>query len=483
MPPLPATAIIGSIDPMPQTDTPRPFLIRESWMSRLWLPALPAALLFSAAFYYMLPLAAPEEARTGAALALGTAAALLLVYRQKREHLARHIAEAELLGFSWTVKGCLWNPAGAPELRLHLPQGDPEEDRLLADLVKICGHPYGDARRLLRRAGGPALAAAAAITLGLGKAPWLMPFLAPLFGLAALVFLLSRGEALFDRLERGLSAREALATLSTEADYRQWNFLSLEAKRDLAGRLPAMKEAIDRVLRGEAGLAAGSAVLEVGAAGGFLWKHIPGELRENWTQAEKDPHAALYARRHCNGARFHLADVKSLPFPAASFDAVVGLECFDSLSLEDLGRFLAEAARVLKPGGRLVHLKDFPDWPGSAIAARLNAFGLRALRREPVSLDGKLELRFVPLGAADIEELARAAGREAGPTAPYARALATVYSAGADSDRRFRLPMFVSALALRETFLAAGFELVSDSLGPGAGRPEVMAHIVARRPA
>ena len=43
--------------------------------------------------------------------------------------------------------------------------------------------------------------------------------------------------------------------------------------------------------------------------------------------------------------------------------------------------------------------------------------------------------------------------------------------------------MFVSALALRETFLAAGFELVSDSLGPGAGRPEVMAHIVARRPA
>ena len=100
-----------------------------------------------------------------------------------------------------------------------------------------------------------------------------------------------------------------------------------------------------------------------------------------------------------------------------------------------------------------------------------------------MSLDRKLNLGFAPLDAADIEELARAAGRETGPTAPYARVLAAIYSAGADSDRRFRLPMFVSALALRETFLAAGFEPVSDSLGPDAGRPEVMAHIVARRPA
>jgi SAM-dependent methyltransferase len=468
---------------MTQNSAPRPFIIREGWMARLWLAALPGALLFSMPFYFMLPLAAPEAVKAGAALALGTAASLLLVYRQKREHLARHIAEAELLGFGWTVKGCLWNPAGAPELRLNLPPGDPEEDRLLAGLVKISGHPYGHARRLLRRAGGPALGAAAVMALVLGKAPGLMPLLTPLFGLAALVFLLSWGEALFARLERGLSTAEALSAFSPESSYLQWNLLSLEAKREAAGRVPAMRETISRVLRGEAGLSSGSAVLEVGAAGGFLWKHIPEELRANWTQAERDPHACLYARRHGNGVRWQLADVKSLPFPDASFDAVVGLECFDSLSLEDLGRFLAEAARVLKPGGRLVHLKDFPDWPGTALAGRFNAFGLRALRLEPVSLDRKLNLGFAPLDAADIEELARAAGRATGPTAPYARVLAAIYSAGADSDRRFRLPMFVSALALRETFLDAGFEPVSDSLGPDAGRPEVMAHIVARRPA
>lgn len=464
---------------MTKTAAPPPFLIKENWMSRLWLAALPAVPFFAAPFYYMLPLAAPDKAKTGAALALGAASALLLVYRLKREHLARHIAEAELLGFRWAVKGGLWNPAGAPELRLDLPRGDPEEDRLLAGLVKIAGHSYGLSRRRLKLARGPALAIAAVIALALGRHNGLMPVLAPVFGLAALVFLLSWGETLFDRLEQGLSTAEALASFSPEGSYLQWNFLSLEAKRELAGRLPAMRTEISRVLREEAGLSPGAAVLEVGAAGGFLWKHIPTELRANWTQAEKDPHASLYARRHGNGAGWHLADVKALPFPGASFDAVVGLECFDSLSLEDLALFLPEAARVLKPGGRLVHLKDFPDWPGTALAGRFNAFGLRVLRREPVSLDREAKLRFAPLGAADIAELSLAAPRESGPAAPYARVLAAIYAAGTGSDPRFRVPMFVSALALREAFLSAGFR----PAGGPPGRAAVMTHIVALKPA
>lgn len=467
---------------MTQTAAPRPFVISETWMPRLWLAALPAALLFAAAFYYMLPLAAPERVKVGAALALGTAAALLLVYRQKRQHLARHATEAQLLGFSCAVKGSLWNPAGAPELTLDKPLGDPEEDRLLASLVKLAGPDYGRAARPLKRAGAPALYLAAAAALAVSRFPQLLPALAPVFGLAALVFLVSRAETLLDKLELYLARAEALASLSAEAKYRQWNFLSLEAKRELAGRLPAMRKTISRVLLAEAGLSSGSAVLEVGAAGGFLWKHIPQQLRAGWTQAEKDPCASLYARRHGNGERFHLADVKTLPFPAASFDAVVGLECFDSLSLEDLAHFLPEAARVLKPGGRLVHLKDFPDWPGSTLAGRFNAFGLRALRREPVSQDRKLNLRFAPLGPAEIEELARAASLETGPAAPYARVLARLYALGTGSDPRFMVPMFVSALALREAFLAAGFELVSDSLGPAAGPVAAMAHIVARKP-
>lgn len=53
-------------------------------------------------------------------------------------------------------------------------------------------------------------------------------------------------------------------------------------------------------------------------------------------------------------ARAEVADVHALPFDAASFDAVV---VFHTLTYaEDPGRALAECARVLRPGGRLVVL-------------------------------------------------------------------------------------------------------------------------------
>jgi SAM-dependent methyltransferase len=47
-----------------------------------------------------------------------------------------------------------------------------------------------------------------------------------------------------------------------------------------------------------------------------------------------------------------LAEMTRLPFAAASFDAVVAAEVIEHIA--DLGSALAEAARVLTPGGRLV---------------------------------------------------------------------------------------------------------------------------------
>ncbi|MFI6173662.1 SAM-dependent methyltransferase [Nocardia sp. NPDC051052] len=50
-------------------------------------------------------------------------------------------------------------------------------------------------------------------------------------------------------------------------------------------------------------------------------------------------------------AEFRLADAMDMPFPDGSFDAAWALESM--LHMPDRGRVLAEAARVLRPGGRL----------------------------------------------------------------------------------------------------------------------------------
>jgi len=50
----------------------------------------------------------------------------------------------------------------------------------------------------------------------------------------------------------------------------------------------------------------------------------------------------------------HVADMRELPFPDASFDGVVSSFAIDHLRRDDLPRALREAARVLRPGGQIL---------------------------------------------------------------------------------------------------------------------------------
>ncbi|QDF01787.1 class I SAM-dependent methyltransferase [Myxococcus xanthus] len=91
-------------------------------------------------------------------------------------------------------------------------------------------------------------------------------------------------------------------------------------------------------------------VLEVGTGTGLALPGYPDTVTAV-TAIDVDEAALARAQRRRPDARLLYASVESLPFPAASFDAVVSSLVF--CSVEAPARALAEVFRVLRPGGAL----------------------------------------------------------------------------------------------------------------------------------
>jgi SAM-dependent methyltransferase len=118
---------------------------------------------------------------------------------------------------------------------------------------------------------------------------------------------------------------------------------------------------------------------------------------------------------------FQIADAASLPFPDASFDAVFCWHLCMHLAPEKVAAVIAEAHRVLRPGGRLVI--DFPSrrrrrllrqrvtgWHG---ATSFDGAGLQALFArgwQPITLHGIL---FLPVHRLPVRLRAWCAGLDA----------------------------------------------------------------------
>ncbi len=119
----------------------------------------------------------------------------------------------------------------------------------------------------------------------------------------------------------------------------------------------------------------GKQILEVGSGRGggasFLARHHkPARI----TGADFSPQAVeLCRRRHAAvpNLTFTVGDAENLPFPDASFDAVVNVE--SSHCYGHVDKFFAEAARVLRPGGHFLYTDFRADADMTALESQLSS--------------------------------------------------------------------------------------------------------------
>lgn len=116
----------------------------------------------------------------------------------------------------------------------------------------------------------------------------------------------------------------------------------------------------------------GKRVLDVGCAGGFMAEALSGagaEVTGIDPAAEAIEAARAHAARNGLSISYDCGEGEALPYEDGAFDAVV---CVDVLEhVDDPGRVLAEAARVLRPGGRFLY-----DTINRNVVARLLAVGM-----------------------------------------------------------------------------------------------------------
>lgn len=132
----------------------------------------------------------------------------------------------------------------------------------------------------------------------------------------------------------------------------------------------------------------GKEVLEVSCGHGGGASYLTRTLQPAaYTGLDLNPAGIAFCRkRHLlPGLSFVQGDAENLPFPDASFDAVLNVEA--SHCYPDFPRFLAEVARVLRPGGRF-HYADFrfesalPEWERDLAEAPLDQIQNRIINPE-----------------------------------------------------------------------------------------------------
>jgi arsenite methyltransferase len=115
-----------------------------------------------------------------------------------------------------------------------------------------------------------------------------------------------------------------------------------------------------RVTRVALALQPGEHVLDIGSGPGFLAAEMAAEVGPDGRVVGLDPSESMLAmaRRREAPVEYVTGDAVSLPFEDESFDAAIATQVYEYV--HDMPTALAEARRVLKPGGRLLILDT--DW-------------------------------------------------------------------------------------------------------------------------
>ncbi len=110
-------------------------------------------------------------------------------------------------------------------------------------------------------------------------------------------------------------------------------------------RNPWVAETLERAFEGRR-----CSVLDVGCGAGFLSNYLAG-LGHRVTGLDAAPDPLDVAARHdaSGTARYLVGDAMDLPYPAGTFDVVCAMDFLEHV--DDPGRVIAEAARVLSPSG------------------------------------------------------------------------------------------------------------------------------------
>ncbi|MGH7107386.1 MAG: phthiotriol/phenolphthiotriol dimycocerosates methyltransferase [Acetobacteraceae bacterium] len=132
----------------------------------------------------------------------------------------------------------------------------------------------------------------------------------------------------------------------------------------------------------------GKRVLEVGCGHGGGASYLMRTLHPaSYTALDLNKTGIAFCRQRHNlaGLEFVQGDAENLPFPDQSFDAVINIE--SSLCYPRFPRFLAEVARVLRPGGHFLYT-DFrprggiPAWQAALANGPMRMLSQRVINAE-----------------------------------------------------------------------------------------------------